>query len=145
MLLTLSSQGQPCIAFWPNWLVQLTPTEYDRKWAQNVCQNSPSAQYVTGFQTISLWDKICDNLPFCILMLQTTPIRLHLWYQVCPLCQASWWQECCIPCARLTGTDGEWHGHEPPSKIGLLFCTWQLLPTTALQEADYMHFKVCRA
>ena len=53
------------------------------------------------------------------------------------------WQECGLPCAGLRGTDGEWQGREVPRKIGLLFCSWQLLPTTALQEADYMHFKVC--
>ena len=37
----------------------------------------------------------------------------------------------------------EWKGRELPRKNSLLSCSWQLLQTTALQEADYMHFVVC--
>ena len=43
----------------------------------------------TGFQIVSWGIISVPMLPFCIFMLHTTPIWLHLWCQACPMCQAS--------------------------------------------------------
>ena len=74
-------------------MVQFTPpTEHNRKWAQLVCQNlHQSMVYVLLAFNLFLREvgiKSVPMLPFCISMMQTTPIWFHLWCQACPLCQA---------------------------------------------------------
>ena len=88
---------------------------------------------------------ICANASILYIMLLTTPIWLHLWCQRCPMCQASrdWSAVFPVPDWGWGALMANGRNVNCPEKTGLLFCSWQLLPTTALQEADYMHFKIC--
>ena len=96
-----------------------------------------------GFQIIFLGIKSVLMLPFCIFMLQTTPIWLHFWCQLegCPMCQASRDRSAGFPVPGWGVLMGNGRDVNCPEKIVLLFCSWHLLPTTA----DYMHFEVCLA
>ena len=73
----------------PSWSVRFAYTACNRTWAKLVCRNSPSVHVLLAFKLFLGGIKSVRMLPFCIFMLQTTPIWLHLWCQACPMCQAS--------------------------------------------------------
>ena len=116
MLLTLCCQGQPSIALWPNCLVQFTPTEHSGKWAQHVCQNSPSVHVLLAFKLFLRMIKPVSMLPFCMYAANYSNLTSSLVPSVSAVSSVMW-QECGVPYARLRGTDGEWQGRELPSKI----------------------------
>ena len=115
MLLTLCFQGQPSIALWPNCLVQFTPTEHNGKWAQHVCQNSPSVHVLLAFKLFLRMIKPVSMLPFCMYAANYSNLTSSLVPSVSAVSSVMW-QECGLPCA-LRGIDGEWQGCELPSKI----------------------------
>ena len=92
------------------------PLHYDpivwfRSQRQSTTNSGPSISVKTHNQSMLLafklflgWMKSVAMLPFCIFMLQTTPVWFHLWRQACPLNVSSvTWEECGLPCGRLRG------------------------------------------
>ena len=119
VLLTLCCQGYRSIALWTHCLAQFTPAHYNRKWAQSVCQNSPSFMLLS-FKLFFVRDKSLRMLSFSVFMLQTTPIWLHLTPVLMPSVSdvsSNTWQEWGLTCARLSDTNREWQGLEMHTKI----------------------------
>ena len=93
-----------------------TPTEHNGKWAQHVCQNSPSVHVLLAFKLFRTMIKPVSMLPSCMYAANYSNLTSSLVPSVSPV-SSIMWQECGLPCARLRGTDGEWQGRELPSKI----------------------------
>ena len=91
-------------------------TEHNRKWAQLVCQNSPSVHVLLAFKLFLGMIKPVSMLPFCMYAANYSSLTSSLVPSVSAVSSVMW-QECGLPCARLRGTDGEWQGCELPSKI----------------------------
>ena len=119
MLLTLC-QGQPSIALWPNRLVQFTPTEHNRQWAQLVCQKSPPVHVLPAFK---LFLGGIKSVPMPSIMYIYAANYPNLTSSLVPSVSAvssGTSQQCGLPCARLNSTDGKWHGCELPRKFTVL-------------------------
>ena len=93
-----------------------TRTEHNQKWAQLVCQNSPSVHVLLAFKLFLGMIKPLSMLPFCMYAANYSSLTSSLVPSVSAVSSVMW-QECGLPCARLRGTDGEWQGRELPCKL----------------------------
>ena len=87
---------------WPNCLVQFTRTEHNRKWAQLVCQNSPSVHVLLAFKLFLGMIKPVSMLPFCMYAANYSSLTSSLVPSVSAVSSVMW-QECGLPCARFKG------------------------------------------